>query len=352
MNFDSGSDQVQVKVALSSVSTKNAWMNLRSESADWDFQNTVSRARNAWNKELGRIEVKGATAEQYKVFYTALYHCMVVPNVYSDVNGQYRGRDGKVHTAEGYTRYTVFSLWDTFRAWHPLMTVIDRKRTLDYIRTFLAQYQEGGLLPVWELSANETECMIGYHAVPVIVDAGVGTASEAAQAMELGCTGVLMNNGINWFDTRPDSPNCIAPSKRPLTNMCPVIVTRKNGEGWFAIGASGGRKIMPAVTQVCSFLIDHGMNLEDAFHQPRIDASGELDGMLQRITNHLNFQLKLKSQIRSMLILLRMVPSSCCASSRNWSAIWARLRDANVRPSSRAVTMRSRALSSVQYPCP
>ena len=86
-------------------------------------------------------------------------------------------------------------------------------------------------------------------------------------------SGVLMNNGINWFDTRPGTPNAIGPSKRPLTNMCPVIV-RKNGEGWFAIGASGGRKIMPAVTQVCSFLIDHGMNLEDAFHQPRIDASG------------------------------------------------------------------------------
>ena len=89
----------------------------------------------------------------------------------------------------------------------------------------------------------------------------------------LPASGVLMNNGINWFDPRPESPNCIAPSKRPLTNMCPVIVSR-NGAGWFAIGASGGRKIMPAVTQVCSFLIDHGMSLEDAFHQPRIDASG------------------------------------------------------------------------------
>jgi gamma-glutamyltranspeptidase/glutathione hydrolase len=86
-------------------------------------------------------------------------------------------------------------------------------------------------------------------------------------------TGILMNNGINWFDPRPESPNAIGPAKRPLTNMCPVIVSR-NGAGWFAIGASGGRKIMPAVTQLCSFLIDHGLSLEDAFHQPRIDASG------------------------------------------------------------------------------
>jgi len=84
---------------------------------------------------------------------------------------------------------------------------------------------------------------------------------------------VLMNNGIMWFDPRPGSPNSLAPAKRPLTNMCPVIVQR-NGKAWFAIGASGGRKIMPAVFQISSFLIDHGMSLEDAFHQPRIDASG------------------------------------------------------------------------------
>jgi gamma-glutamyltranspeptidase/glutathione hydrolase len=86
-------------------------------------------------------------------------------------------------------------------------------------------------------------------------------------------TGILMNNGIMWFDPRPDSPNCLAPNKRPLTNMCPVIV-RRGDRPWFAIGASGGRKIMPAVLQIASFLIDHGMSLEDAFHQPRIDAGG------------------------------------------------------------------------------
>ena len=86
-------------------------------------------------------------------------------------------------------------------------------------------------------------------------------------------SGILMNNGIMWFDPRPGSPNCIAPGKRPLTNMCPVIACR-NGKPWFAIGASGGRKILPAVLQISSFLIDHGMDLEDAFHQPRIDASG------------------------------------------------------------------------------
>jgi hypothetical protein len=115
--------------------------------------------------------VSGGTNEQMKNFYTALYHCFIQPNIYNDVDHRYRGRDNQIHTAIGFDYYTVFSLWDTFRAWHPLMTIIDRKRTSDFIKTFLAQYEQGGLLPVWELSSNETECMIGYHSVSVIADA-------------------------------------------------------------------------------------------------------------------------------------------------------------------------------------
>jgi putative alpha-1,2-mannosidase len=96
---------------------------------------------------------------------------MIVPNVYSDVDGKYRGRDNKIHNATGYTQYSVFSLWDTFRAAHPMYALIDKKRSLDFIKTFLAQYEQGGRLPVWELGANETDCMIGYHSVSVIADA-------------------------------------------------------------------------------------------------------------------------------------------------------------------------------------
>jgi predicted alpha-1,2-mannosidase len=118
---------------------------------------------------------------------------MIVPNVISDTDGRYRGRDNLIHNAEGYTQYTVFSLWDTFRAAHPLYTLVDRKRTLDFIKTFLAQYQQGGRLPVWELGANETDCMIGYHSVPVITDAlvkGVGgfDTSLAFEAMKKSAT--------------------------------------------------------------------------------------------------------------------------------------------------------------------
>ena len=130
-------------------------------------------AVKAWNDELGKISVKGGTRAQRVTFYTALYHAMLVPNLFTDADGRYLGRDLRVHEAKGFTDYTVFSLWDTYRAEHPLFTIIEPERTADFIKTFLAQYEQGGMLPVWELAANETNCMIGYHAVPVIVDAYV-----------------------------------------------------------------------------------------------------------------------------------------------------------------------------------
>ncbi|MCP5045871.1 MAG: glycoside hydrolase family 92 protein, partial [bacterium] len=122
---------------------------------------------------LNKIKTDGGTIEQKRIFYTALYHALLNPNLYTDIDGRYRGRDLKIHKAEGFTNYTVFSLWDTFRTAHPLFTLIEPKRTGDFIKTFIAQYNQGGLLPVWELAANETYCMIGYHAVPVMVDAYV-----------------------------------------------------------------------------------------------------------------------------------------------------------------------------------
>ena len=162
---------VMVKVALSGVSMEGAQKNLAKELPGWDFETVKKDALKKWNAELGKIEVNGGSPSQMNIFYTALYHTMVVPNVNMDVDGQYRGRDNKIHTATGFTNYSVFSLWDTYRGAHPLYTIIDRQRTSDYIRSFLAQYQEGGRLPVWELSGCETDCMIGYHSVPVIVDA-------------------------------------------------------------------------------------------------------------------------------------------------------------------------------------
>ncbi len=170
--FALGDDKmVRAKVGISAVSAEGARLNLDAELKDWNLGAQVTKARNAWNHELSRIDVEGGTEEEMKIFYTALYHTMLAPNVFQDVNGMYRGTDGRVRKASGFTNFTVFSLWDTYRALHPLMSMIDQKRTTDWINTFLWQYKNGGMLPVWELAGNETFCMIGYHSVPVIVDA-------------------------------------------------------------------------------------------------------------------------------------------------------------------------------------
>jgi predicted alpha-1,2-mannosidase len=160
-----------VKVAISAVDISGALKNLRSELSHWNFDKVRADARTAWNAELNKVTATGGTDSQLTNFYTSLYHVMTVPNLFMDVDGRYRGRDFKKHEARGFTNYTVFSLWDTFRAAHPLYTIIDRERTRDFIKTFLVQYRQGGRLPVWELAANETDTMIGYHAVSVIADA-------------------------------------------------------------------------------------------------------------------------------------------------------------------------------------
>jgi len=164
-------EKILVRVGISGVSVEGARKNLISEIPDWQFNRVRKQAEDAWIKELGRIEVKGGGKDDRKKFYTALYHCYLAPNLFSDSDGRYRGNDGKVHQAIDFEVYTVFSLWDTYRALHPLMTIIQPERTADFIQTFLDIYEKTGLLPVWELAGNETNCMIGYHAVPVIVDA-------------------------------------------------------------------------------------------------------------------------------------------------------------------------------------
>ena len=202
-------EQVLIKVAISYVSIEGARKNLAAELPHWNFDKVRADAKAAWNKELSKIEVSGGTPEQTTNFYTALYHTMIQPNVFNDVDGRYKGHDGKIHQLPGYDvqeparqqelntgrnqrttpsaqsgghpsfvrrgdsedHYTVFSLWDTFRAAHPLYTIIDQKRTVDFINTFIRIYEQGGRLPVWELWGEETDTMIGYHAVSVIADA-------------------------------------------------------------------------------------------------------------------------------------------------------------------------------------
>ena len=159
-----------VKVGISAVSIEGARKDLDTEISGWDFDGVKKNAEAAWNKELGRIEVQGGTREQQRIFYTALYHSLLVPYIFNDVDRKYRGNDGNVHVAD-HDVYTVFSLWDTFRAEHPLFTILEPDRTVDFIKTFLDIYSQTGRLPVWELWGNETDCMIGYHSVSVIADA-------------------------------------------------------------------------------------------------------------------------------------------------------------------------------------
>ena len=163
-------EKILVKVSLSPTSYEGAKLN-SSEIKHWDFEKVKQDAETLWNKELSKIEVTSDDKDKLVIFYTALYHTMMQPNIAQDIDGKYRGRDNQIHTAEGFDYYTVFSLWDTFRGAHPLYTLIDKKRTSDFINTFIKQYEQGGRLPVWELASNETDCMIGYHSVSVIADA-------------------------------------------------------------------------------------------------------------------------------------------------------------------------------------
>jgi predicted alpha-1,2-mannosidase len=163
-------EKILVKVSLSPTGFEGANLNM-SEIKDWDFDKVKQEAEQLWNKQLSKIEITESDKDKLSIFYTALYHTMVQPNIAQDIDGKYRGRDNKIHQAESFDYYSVFSLWDTFRAAHPLYTLIEKKRTADFINTFLKQYEQAGRLPVWELASNETDCMIGYHSVSVIADA-------------------------------------------------------------------------------------------------------------------------------------------------------------------------------------
>jgi len=164
-------EELLVKVSLSPTGYEGAARNMKAEMPKWDFNKARASAEALWNKELSKIEITSSDKDKLAIFYTALYHTMMQPNIAMDVDFMYRGRDNEIHKAEGFDYYTVFSLWDTFRAAHPLYTLIDKKRTSDFINTFLRQYEQGGRLPVWELASNETDCMIGYHSVSVMADA-------------------------------------------------------------------------------------------------------------------------------------------------------------------------------------
>ncbi|KAF5061647.1 Glycosyl hydrolase family 92 [anaerobic digester metagenome] len=187
-------EQLTVRVALSPVSTSGALNNLKTEAPRPDFDLIRRQAHKRWNEELSRIQVEGSLKVKQN-FYTSLYHAFLSPTIYMDVDGKYRGLDQNIHQAEGFTNYSTFSLWDTYRALHPLFTLVQQERTSSMIRSMLAHRKQSvhGILPVWSHHANENWCMTGYHAVPVIADAYlkgiVGfDVAEALEAMDASAT--------------------------------------------------------------------------------------------------------------------------------------------------------------------
>ena len=164
-------EAVLARVGISAVSLEGAKKNLAAEMPDFNFNKYREAAHKAWNKALSVIRVQGGTHADKVTFYTALYHTMMAPNLFEDVDGKYYGMDHKIHVAKGFTNYTVFSLWDVFRAEFPLMTLIQPKRDEDFVNSILHEYKQQGFLPIWPLAGNETFCMIGIPSVPVIFDA-------------------------------------------------------------------------------------------------------------------------------------------------------------------------------------
>ena len=162
-------EKVWMKVAISGVDYKGASENLESELPDWDFDSVVSNAKIEWENQLNKIIIKGNNSADKRAFYTALYHSNLSPTIYNDVDGRYRGLDQKIHESDD-NNYTVYSLWDTYRAQHPLFTIIKPEYNQSLIRDLLRKYKEGGILPMWELASNYTGTMIGSHAVSVIAD--------------------------------------------------------------------------------------------------------------------------------------------------------------------------------------
>ena len=233
--------ELNAEVALSFVSIEGALANLEAEATLGSFDNYRRAAEQVWDEQLSRIEVEGGSEAETETFYSALYHCFTAPNIANDVDGQYRGTDLRVHELgedEG-DHYTVFSLWDTFRALHPLLNWIEPERSRDFIRTMLRMYNEGGQLPVWELAGNYTGCMIGYHSVPVIADADawgidgydVNLALEAMiQAADSAHLGLEPYSELGYIPLNEEPESVSKTLEYAFDDACITAFATKHGE--------------------------------------------------------------------------------------------------------------------------
>ena len=180
-----GVKETTIRLGISGTSEDGAWMNTIAELTNKNFEEVFAETQEKWAKELAKSKVKSASADDRAIFATALYHAYAVPNLWSDVDGSYRGADGKIYTDTEHAHYTVYSLWDTYRTAHPLYTITQPERTQEFIYGMLDMYKQRGRLPIWELAGNETDCMIGYHSVSVLADAiAKGYHTDTALTLE------------------------------------------------------------------------------------------------------------------------------------------------------------------------
>lgn len=193
-------EPLYVKVALSPTSVENAWANMAAELPGWDFEGCVEAAREAWNRELSKIRIRTSDDGQRKTFYTALYHTMIGPSEFCDVNGDYYGADGRMHQGGGFVNYTTLSCWDTYRSAHPLMTLIHPEKMRDMAETFMTIYEQQGKLPVWHLMGCETNTMVGNPGISILADAVmkgyVDNEERAYRAMR--ASAMLDERGMVW----------------------------------------------------------------------------------------------------------------------------------------------------------
>lgn len=183
-------EKVELKVGISYVSCANAAENIAKELSGWDFNKTRKQATKKWNNELSKINIKVKSDSVRKMFYSSLYRTMISPSLFADVNGQYRGADGEVYSAKKFTPYTIFSTWDTYRAFHPLQMIINRERSANWANSLLDIAEKQGSLPIWHLVGNETGTMVGVHSIPIIADAVLKN-----------CEGVDSNRAYTWLRT-------------------------------------------------------------------------------------------------------------------------------------------------------
>lgn len=230
---------ILIKVGLSAVSIANAKQNLKEEIPDWDFRKVVDAADEAWNEALAKVKIETSDAVARRIFYTSMYHSMIAPSVFSDVNGEYRGADGKVYKGD-FNNYTTFSLWDTYRAAHPLMTIIHKDMLTDIANTLVNIYRQQGKLPVWHLMGNETDCMVGNPGIPVLADLvlkGYVKDKEAAfEAMKKSAMlderglGLLKQYGYLPYDKDPEMETVAKGLEYALADDCVAKVARLLGK--------------------------------------------------------------------------------------------------------------------------